>query len=308
MSAGDVSLTPGASSYFSPPAAHLDPSLFGPNEHMRSSVRSLITTTLYSYWRGRLSSPESWSTLYLAGSGASYQWSADRSEGEGRPGDLDVLIAVDWVKFYMHQTDPWTRSSPEEWAEAINANLHAELWPRTANTRIGGMVYELTYYVNPATGPIGAILPYAAYNITEDKWAVHPDPHPDHPQDLAAPDADAEATRILLDRYDTAHQHLLAAYRGRPDTPSILNAQTEMQIVARDARAMFDEIHSARNEAFSEVGDGYASNENYRWQRAKASGVINALQMMSTLGVLPAAIGVQADTDLLIHRALRDRP
>lgn len=305
---GDLSLTPGASSYFSAPASHLDPNLFGPNEHMRSSVRSLITTTLYSYWRGKLSSPESWSTLYLAGSGASYQWDADRSESAGEPGDLDVLVAVEWEKFYLHQPDPWTRESPEAWAADINADLHAQLWPRTANTRIGATVYELTYYVNPATGPIQAIHPYAAYNITEDRWAVRPDPHPAHPQDMSAPDPDAEATRILLDRYDTAHQHLLAAYRVRPDTPSILNAQTELQIVARDARAMFDEIHGARNEAFSEVGEGYASNENYRWQRAKQSGVINALQMMSTLGVLPAAIGAQADTDLLIHRTLRDRP
>jgi hypothetical protein len=225
MTPDDVTLAPGASSYFSAPAAHLDPNLFGANERLRSSVRTLILSTLYSFWRGKLSEPQGWATLYLAGSGASYQWSADRSDGEGKPGDLDVLIAVEWEKFYLHQPDPWIRESPEQWAADINANLHAELWPRTANTRIGSSVYEMTYYVNPLTGPIQAIHPYAAYNITEDKWAVRPDPHPVHPQtkaDYAAVVADRDATELLVRRYNLAHDQMLAVHRrartsaGRP--------------------------------------------------------------------------------------------
>lgn len=311
MSAGDVSLTPGASSYFSAPETRLDPNLFGPNERMRASVRTQITTTLYSFWRGRLSSPESWSALYLAGSGASYQWSADRSDGDGRPGDLDVLIAVDWVRFYMHQTDPWTRSSPEEWAEAINADLHAELWPRTANTVIGGHFYELTYYVNAATGPIQAILPYAAYDITSDTWTVRPDRHPVHPQnraDYAAVHDDYIAAQDLIARYDAAHEKVLAVHRRTPaHDANLLNAQTELSVVVRDAKALLDDIHGARNTAFSEHGEGYASNENFRWQFAKQNGVINALQVMTALGSLPPAISGLVDTDVLIKRAMRGR-
>jgi hypothetical protein len=309
MTSGDVSLTPGSSSYFSTPETYLDPNLFGANERLRAAVRSGIITTLYSFWRGKLSAPESWSTLYLAGSGASYQWAADRSEGDGKPGDLDVLVAIEWPKFYMHQPDPWIRESPEEWAADINAALHAQLWPRTAATHIGTGVYELTYYVNPATGPIQAIHPYAAYNITEDKWTVRPDRHPIHPQspaDYAAVQDDYAAVEALIDRYRTAHDQMLDVHRRSPvSEANALNHQTELNIVVRDAKALLNEIHGARNAAFSEYGEGYASNENFRWQSAKQNGVINALQIMAAVAALPPAVSALIDTDVLIHRALR---
>lgn len=309
MSAGDLSLTPGASAYFQEPEAQLDPNLFGANDRMRAAVRSLITSTLYSFWRGKLSSPESWSTLYLAGSGASYQWSADRSESDGEPGDLDVLIAVDWPQFYAHQDDLFTRTSPEGWAEAINDILHVQLWPRTAETRIGSTTYELTYYLNPATGPIQVIHPYAAYNITEDKWAVRPDRHPVHPQspaDYAAVEDDRAAALDLVNRYDAAHEKVLAVHRRAPVSDAhLLNAQTELNIVVRDAKALFAEIHSARDDAFSERGEGYADNANFRWQSAKQNGVISALRIMTQLAALPPAISALIDTDVLVRRVMR---
>src|SRR5881227_3059425 len=84
--AGPVDLTEGQSGYFSAPSNVLDPRLFDGDE-IRHEVRVWIINTLYDYWRQHYRLPIAWSTVWLAGSGISYQWQAARGNG-----DLDVLI------------------------------------------------------------------------------------------------------------------------------------------------------------------------------------------------------------------------
>lgn len=309
-------LPPGASSYFSKPALGLDPNLFGPNERVRTSVHALILNTLFGYWRTApvaVAAPDAWAQLYLAGSGASYQWNADRSAG-GEPGDLDVLIAVDWELYYAHQTNDAVHFAPPEVvADALNEDLHTHLWPRTAHTRIGDTVYELTYYINPMTGPIQAIHPYAAYNLTLNRWAVHPDPHPVHPQvaaDYEAVEDDRQAVAALARDYDRAFDAVVAAYNSAVGAPVIVNAEASFAVLVGRASALLEEIHGARNDAFSEHGEGYADNANFRWQAAKANGTIAALRRMAGRGPNPTA-PVQASDQLhrrAVDQALKDRP
>jgi hypothetical protein len=75
---------------------------------------------------------------------------------------------------------------------------------------------------------------------------------------------------------------------------------------------LYDDLHSGRKVAFSQIGSGYADYNNYRWQAGKRSGVVQALrtikderteaekiQQLHTYGIeLP-------DVSALIRRTLR---
>jgi hypothetical protein len=291
---------PGASGYFSAPSSHLDPNLFG-GDRVNRQVRVLLLSTLYSYWRTRWSEPQAWSTVYLAGSGASFQWNADRSE-DGEPGDLDVLIDIDWPLFYAHQNTDVSHLPPAMVAGVMDADLKSNLWPKTAELHIGRGVYEATFYVNPQ--PIASIQPYAAYNLSEDRWLVRPEPHPQHPQtadDYAAVQADRDRTDALVARHNEFTHQL---HTHPVNSPEWVTARTVLDNVSVLSRELFDEIHGARSEAFSPQGTGYADQANFRWQAAKASGVIDNLKSMM---LMPRELDVENAADFLTQRALQAR-
>jgi hypothetical protein len=50
--------------------------------------------------------------------------------------------------------------------------------------------------------------------------------------------------------------------------------------VQHAALSLFEEIHSGRREAFGEQGHGYGDWHNFRWQHAKQSGVVQALNVI----------------------------
>lgn len=142
--AGPVQLA-GGSGYFAPRASSLDPALFERGDHLRPEVRRLILSKLYGFWENSYVDPMSWSTAWIAGSGITTAWSADREEG-GAPGDLDVLIGVDYSTFFAK--NPRYAGNPTSAVRShMNNEMHASLWPSTAATRINGTVYELTFYV-----------------------------------------------------------------------------------------------------------------------------------------------------------------
>lgn len=99
LAATALEVHPSSTSYFSEPEQGLDPTLFT-GMHMRPAVRQKLLGILYGFLRQHFSDPETWATLWLAGSGASYQWSADRD-----PGDLDMLIGVDFPQFRRSNRD-----------------------------------------------------------------------------------------------------------------------------------------------------------------------------------------------------------
>jgi hypothetical protein len=130
----DTSPTPevtgGASGYFSTPQQGLDPRLFE-GDKFRPSVRSWVLDTLYGYWETKYNDPRSWSTVWVAGSGVSYQWAAAR----GGLGDLDVLMGVDFDDFYA-ANPKFLGINEADMCDIFNVGLHTDLFPLTERTHI----------------------------------------------------------------------------------------------------------------------------------------------------------------------------
>ena len=285
--ASQPTVTPGGSGYFSTPRSDLDPKLFE-GDTFRNDVRSWILNTLYDYWEQKFAKPRWWSTVWVAGSGISYQWAASRSNG-----DLDVLIGVDFVKFF--KANPEYRGFEEsEMADIINRDFHENLWPKTSNWR----GYEVTFYVNPGGKDIRDINPYAAYDLTHDTWTVRPPSLPADPESLY-PDEYRQAVskeRAQAQALVARHEELRnQAHAMAPNTPGWVNAVHGMGLVAQQARALFDAIHLGRKMAFAPGGSGYGDFYNYRWQSHKRAGTVQALAALSQID--RDARGAQA-TDL----------
>lgn len=249
-----VTLTPGASSYFSAPVQCLDPSLFDSRNQMHAQVRVQLLGTLYGYLRSQFHDPESWSTVWLAGSGASYQWSAARD-----PGDLDILIGVDYIAF--RKANPrYVGLSDNEVSQLLNSDLQQNLWPQTADLNVGGTRYEVTWYNNPGATDIRVINPYAAYNISDRTWTVAPNPDQHAPSN---PDWERKSAEDYTHAVD-----ILGRYE-QGDTDAL-----------HEGAALFDEIHTGRHTAFGPGGAGFADWTNFRWQSGKRSGVVPALHVL----------------------------
>ena len=76
-----VALEPSETSYFSSPAAGLDPRLFRDNR-LIGSVRNGILSILFDHLRRHYYNPDAYIHAWLAGSGVSYQWAANRTPGD----------------------------------------------------------------------------------------------------------------------------------------------------------------------------------------------------------------------------------
>lgn len=266
----------GASGYFSKPQATLDPALFYRTSHgdvIRSDVRAHVVQTLFRFWKRRgYRHPEQWATVWLAGSGISYQWAGDRGNG-----DLDCLIGIDWPVFY--QCNPsWGHTGIEEITDFIDDELRAKLWPSTAHTEFGTKTFELTFFVNQDATDIRNINPYAAYNLSADSWTVWPS------QDTAYEDDPGTPTWRVIAQNDLEQAQKIRAVideaRARipyAAGPQWVNATT---LIAREvayAVQLMTEIHGGRREAFRSNGKGYWDFANWRWQMAKKNGVVAVL-------------------------------
>lgn len=273
----DVEVHEGGSGYFSSPANSLDPNLFS-ELHLQPEVRQWILSTLYGYWRKHFAAPEEWSTVWLAGSGVSYQWAADRSNG-----DLDVLIGVDFPEFWGRNAR-YAGLSENEMADVFNRALHDDLWPKTDQAKIGSGTYEVTFYVNPGATDIRDINPYAAYNLTTDEWTVRPPTLPGNPETLYPQDwkdhvaVERDLAASLIERYNRAGRTLGAQAAG---SPGRLNTEREMHVITEQARALYDDIHLGRKKAFGPGGSGYGDYYNFRWQSHKRYGTAQALHQIT---------------------------
>lgn len=268
----------GASGYFSKPDVGLDPHLFA-GQGLQPEVRAKLLELLYGFWRGRYNVPRSWSTMWLAGSGASHQWGAER-EVAG-PGDLDILIGVDFLKF--RQANPQFQGFADTMmANQMNKEMHDQLWPTTAAHDFGGRQYEITFYINPGAEDIRDISPYAAYDVSHGRWTVPPIELPENWGPDALPgewwekfNRDAAEGRLLVERYNAQAKEM---DRHDVGSPHWWNATSALRDTTEHALALFDEIHGGRKAAFLGGGKGFLGFENARWQAGKASGIIDALR------------------------------
>lgn len=288
----EPSLEGGGSGYFSAPDKGLDPALFN-GESLKPEVRHYIINMLDQYIEERFAwnNPKSWIHIWLAGSGVSHQWAADRGNG-----DLDVLFGVDMKAFAKANPD-WAAYSEDELAPVVNEYLKRDLWPVTANHAWNGKAFEVTFYWNPGTGAdIQNINPYAAIDVQNNKWAVKPDPKqqgPDNVDWAVRAGVDTSTTRDLVQR----HNKLRTDVENFPTgSPGYHDATARINLVAAQARALFDDIHLGRKEAFAEQGHGYADWHNYRWQSAKKNGVVQGLA-----GILTAADEQRRENDLKLY-------
>jgi hypothetical protein len=280
-----VELAAGSSRYFTPlnEAGH-DPKLFDPGtDHVRADIRSGVLKLLYDFWRARYRDPEAWSTVWIAGSALSHQWSADHAGLV----DLDVLIGVDLTGFLQAHPD-WRGFSEKAIAEHMNAEFRAGLTPHTSDWR----GFEATFYVNPGTGnDIRSINPYAAYNLTTDEWTVRPpdlgeDWGPDavDPSWWAAVDAETARAQELVERYNS----VAALVSVAPEGPRRVNLQRELGVIVDQVAAQYGVIHGERSRAFQGLGGigggGYLDYYNFRWQIFKKRGLQQTLNEIRKLG------------------------
>lgn len=274
------------SGYFSAPTDGLDPDLFD-GDAMKEEVRTGLLNLLYSDLENDvgLLEPWNWTSAWLAGSGASYQWSADRGNG-----DLDVLFGVDLPGF-LADNPHFPRLSERETANYIDKILKQKSWPKTRNVTIGGSKkrYEITFFWNPGVSDdIRVIHPYAAYDLIMDRWDVKPPTLPGDPHTLYP----NEWYDFTTADYDQA----LAINSMGTNGGSLGKVQAQ-----RAARTLWDSIHGGRKEAFSEQGSGYGDFHNFRWQRGKELGTVDILRQFLDTDTEPQ----ESPEDIITRAAMR---
>jgi len=260
-----VTVTPGDSSYFTHPKPELDPRLFE-GRTMRPEVRRRLLNDLYTFWSAKFSKALMWSRLYLAGSAASYQWHS--TDG---PGDLDMLVGVDFGQF--RESNPLYDGEDDVSLARVFNRMFAE--------RLNGpwWGYDRTWYVNPGAFDIRVIHPYAAYDLTRDRWASPPmELPPDWNPRVFFPEpwwatVGREQRQIvrLIDEYNR-----LSAAQERGDRSGALRFAEVVQELLQS----YEDIHTGRKQAFSPSGLGYADFANFRWQAHKMAGTEQALRQI----------------------------
>lgn len=257
-----------ATSYFSAPESELDPKLFD-GTRMKGWVRNGILHLLFDFLNSQYRHANLWTRVWIAGSGVSYQWSAARE-----PGDLDVLIGINYIQFRKAHPE-YQGLTDVEVSKMLNEDFRNHLQPETSNWN----GYEVTFYVNPGATDIRTINPYAAYDLTNDEWTVHPaqESAPYRPLWEEMAKRDLSMTTDIVMRYSQA----VTEINGARNDAARRNAEAKMQATLIQASALYDDIHGARRLAFRPEGGGYGDYYNYRWQAGKKYGTVAALKKMS---------------------------
>ena len=292
-----IHIQAGSTSYFSAPSQELDPQLFD-GIVLKGWVRNGIMQLLFDFLGETYRNANLWAHVWIAGSAVSYQWSAVRE-----PGDLDVLIGVDYIQF--RRTHPeYSGLSDTEISKMLNEDFREHLQPDTENWN----GFEVTFYVNPGATDIRTINPYAAYDLTNNEWTVEPS-HAGAPH-MAVWDELAKRDLSMASDIITRYSQAVATIQAATNDAARRNAEFAMQTALMQGSALFDDIHHGRKFAFSPTGKGYADYYNYRWQAGKKYGTVPALRKMSEYWSAYKAqqadetYGIELpDTQTLIRRA-----
>jgi hypothetical protein len=301
-----VEVRESSTSYFSVPEPELDPSLFE-GTHLRPHVRQWILSTVHDFLDDHFIGCHDWSRIWIAGSAISYQWSASHG-----PGDLDLMLGVNYVRF--RQANPqYAGMTDSDIAKTLNEYAYTYLYPEIDGVSFGRSNFEVTLYANLGVtadrDAITFINPYAAYDVTQDEWAVLPQKNPTvniHPSwEMSAESDRARGVRIV-DMYN----HAITQVRGATNPAHRTNAEAMLKTVLDSAVGLYDEIHAGRKAAFNPHGAGYADFHNYRWQAGKRNGVIQSMKRLKDYVKADAqrtdfeTYGMELpDTETLIRRA-----
>lgn len=233
----------------------LDPDIFDKKEKMHPWIRDPIISLLDSFWTPKYGDWKEWTHLYLAGSLASYWF--------GTP-DFDTLIGVNTSKF--KKTHPnFNGMSDSEICHFLTEELRQIslpdfVFPPDPNTGHSLGPLEITFYCNPGSYDIRNIKPYAAYEILDNKWIVHP---------------------TQMDKHWNAHALDHAFWERMADlADEIKEALSIDDITERteDCLALYDYIHSERQKAFSPTGNGITDRRSLQWICLSRWGLLGALE------------------------------
>lgn len=221
------------------PTYGLDKRLFD-GDHLKGDVRRYIYETLATFWKGKHGVDwDEWAIIYLAGSEAS-EWTSEERIGNN---DFDVLVGVDYDKFRGAHARREAGKTDQEITDELNADF------RTLNQRTAQAYIEIdgkfegpfsnTWYVNPDSYDIRKIKPYAAYDVTNMRWAVKPPHLPkwDISQFPEGPALVAECQAVSA--YVRAILNMPEPYR------------------TQQGYALWHHLHSDRARAFGPQGEGW---------------------------------------------------
>ena len=255
-------------SYFSTPSEELDPQLFT-GTTIKGAIRNGLLQLLHGFLNETYRHPDLWTRVWIAGSAVSYQWEAHRE-----PGDLDILIGVDYVQFRKAHPE-YVGLGDTEISKMLNEDFREHLQPETENWN----GFEVTFYVNPGATDIRTINPYAAYDLTHNEWTVFPKKEGAQLSRVGEKlaEGDLSKTKEIVGRYSQA----LSDLQNSQNDPARRNAEFRLQTALMQGSMLFEDIHHSRRYAFNPSGYGYADFYNYRWQAGKRSGAVPALRQMS---------------------------
>lgn len=157
--------------YWGPNSAQVDQRLFD-GDRLRPEIREDILGRVGRVLGRKYLDWQRWTRVYFAGSQAA-QWTDENGEGNG---DFDILIGIDWPEFRKEY--PQAEGTDDQ----IAAELTTKLWHQANisdyrfHLKDGRTVgpFDRTFFVNPRAWDIRALKPYAAYDVTNDTWAVKP--------------------------------------------------------------------------------------------------------------------------------------
>lgn len=151
---------------FAPTKDGVDPRLFDADRKMLPWIRQEVLGEVADFYeRHGYGSDAGWARVYLAGSQAS-EWYGNN--------DFDILVGINYPLFRASHPD-LARLSDAEIGHRMNVgfanDFNDEQWhPRFDPEH----EWHRTGYVNKDSWDIREIKPYAAYNVTDDVWAVDP--------------------------------------------------------------------------------------------------------------------------------------
>jgi 8-oxo-dGTP diphosphatase len=217
------------------PTYGLDHRLFN-GDVLKPEVRRAVMDRLDEVFRvtSGLLDWSSYMRVYLAGSEAS-EWTSPTLEGNN---DFDTLIGVDYDQARAHRSDQFLDRTDGEIDDILNDILRRFYNDEDWQAPFGG-VWHLTGYVNEDAYDIRDIKPYAAYDISNMRWAVKP-PHLPSWGPESFPEGPAlwhEASAVA--DYIESILELPEPYR------------------TQQGGALYDHLHSDRHRAFGPNGEGW---------------------------------------------------